>query len=277
MFGIILTSIGAFFDEISSSFGKWEVLHKEENIYTFGFLNMFWVLIIFIILAIVRDNFIFNPQSIPLFIILIILQIAQVYSSLHAIVEADRSTLGFLMIGTVPLLLIVDMILGYEINILSIIGIILIVLAILILFINHGIRKKGIGYVAFSTINAVATISIFKYCITYYNSVEAQEIITSFILLTFLFIMSIWKFKENPLLFLFKKKFLIHSLSKGLGGVIMSIAYVYAPASVITGGRRSFSLLWSIVSGNKYFHEKHLLIKAFSFVLVILGLIFLVI
>lgn len=277
MFGIILTAVGTLFDEISSSFGKWEVIHKRENIYTFGFLNIFWVLIIFIIIAIVKNSFIFNPASIPFFILFIILSAAQGYSTLHAIVKADRSTLGFLNIGTIPLLLIVDNILGYEISFLNLIGICVIVLGLIFLFINHGINKKGVGYVIFSTINAVATISIYKYLITYYNSVEAQQIITCGFLLVFLFIMSIWKYKENPFNFIFKREFFFPSLLKGFGGVLISISYIYAPASIITSGRRALSLLWSIISGNKIFHEKHIIIKTISFIFIILGLIFLVI
>jgi hypothetical protein len=39
MIGIILASLGTLFDEIFLSFGKWEIFHKKENIYTFGFLK----------------------------------------------------------------------------------------------------------------------------------------------------------------------------------------------------------------------------------------------
>ena len=266
MIGVILTFIGTFFGEVASSFGKWEIIHKKENIYTFGFLNTFWPLIIFTIMAIAKNSFLFNPASIPLLSILIVLESAQAYSTLHAIREADRSTLGFIMIGTIPLLLVVDNILGYDINILNMVGISIIVLGLIVLLINHGINKKGIGYVIFSTINAVATISLYKYCITHYNSVEAQQIITAIFLLLFAFIMSMWRYKENPFRFLFKKEFLAQSILSGFGSVASSIAYTFAPASIITSGRRASSILWSIISGNKIFHEKHLVIKIISFI-----------
>lgn len=195
---------------------------------------------------------------------------------MHAVVEAERSTFGFLMVGTIPLLLIVDIFLGYPIDFLSLIGISLIIISLLFLFINHGLSKKGIRYVLFSTVNAVATISIFKHLIMNYNSVEAQQFITSLILLTFLFIMAIWKSRENPLTFIFKKRFLYQSMSRGLGTMFMSFAYLYAPASIITGAKRGTSVLASIFSGNRYFHEKHLIIKIVSFTFVILGLVLLV-
>ncbi|PIZ85944.1 hypothetical protein CO033_00260 [Candidatus Nomurabacteria bacterium CG_4_9_14_0_2_um_filter_32_10] len=276
MVGIILTAIGTFLDEVASSFGKWEITHKKENIYTFGFLNTFWLLIVFIIISLIKDSFLFNIDSIPILGLLIVLEFAQAYSTLHAIEEADRSTLGFIMISTIPLLLVVDKILGYEIDIFNIFGISIIVLGLLILLFNHGINKKGIGYVVFSSINAVATLSIYKYCITNYNSVEAQQIITSIFLLLFLFFMSIWKFKQNPFDSLFKKELLVQSISNGLGGVIISFAYLFAPASIITSGKRASSILWSIISGNRYFHEKHIIVKIISFVFIIIGLTFLV-
>ncbi|HAE36718.1 MAG: hypothetical protein UR85_C0006G0051 [Candidatus Nomurabacteria bacterium GW2011_GWF2_35_66] len=272
MIGIILATLGTFFDEISLSFGKWAVSHNKENIYTFGFLNFFWMLIIFIIFAIAKNSFIFDPASIPLFIVLIILEIAQVYSSLNAIVKADRSTSGFLLIITIPLLLIVDTFLGYKIGIYSLLGVVVIIVGLIILLTNHGLNKKGIWYVIFSAVNAVATISIYKYCITHYNSVEAQQIIISVFMLIFLYIMSVWKSKESPLKYIFKKEFFIRSVSMGIGSVIISFAYLFAPSSIITSAKRASSILWSIISGNHYFHEKHILVKITAFLLIIVGL-----
>ena len=176
------------------------------------------------------------------------------------------------MIGTIPLLLIVDLILGYKIDVLSLIGILVISIGLIILLINHGFNKKGIWYVMFTTVNAVFTISIYKYCITHYNSVEAQQIIVSFFILIFLFIMSSWKSKENPIKFIFKKQFFIQSFSNGIGSVILSFSYLFAPASIITSAKRSSSILWSIVSGNHYFHEKHIIVKIIAFIFIVIGL-----
>ena len=76
---------------------------------------------------------------------------------------------------------------------------------------------------------------------------------------------------------LFKKEFLAQSILSGIGSVASSIAYTFAPASIITSGRRASSILWSIISGNRIFHEKHLVIKIISFVFIIIGLALLVI
>jgi hypothetical protein len=275
MLGIIFIVLGTFLDEISASFGKWEVGHKKESIYTYGFLNYFWVLVFFIILCLFTGNFVFSLQSIPLLIVYLIFEAAQLYSSLHAVVEADRSTFGFIIIGTIPLLLIVDRVMGYDITTFGLVGISIIIFGLLILMLNHGLSKKGIGYVLFSTVNAVITISIYKYLITNYNSVEAQLIITSPILLIFLFVLAKRKSNENPFKFLFKREFIIQSMSRGIAGIATSFAYLFAPASVITSAKRGSSVILSMIAGNRVFHEKHLVIKIISSVFVIAGLVLL--
>ena len=224
----------------------------------------------------VKSSFVFDFNSIPIMIVFIILEIFQVYVSLHATMEADRSTFGFLMIITIPLLLLVDIFLGYKISLMGVMGISVLIIGLIVLLINHGLNKKGLVYVLFTAINAVATISIYKYCITHYNSVEAQYIITLIFILIFLYIMSIVKYKENPLKYLYKRRLFFESFPRGVSGVIVSFAYLYAPASIITSGKRGFSILWSIISGNHYFHEKHLLLKIGSFILILVGLIMLV-
>jgi hypothetical protein len=276
MLGIILVVIGTILDEIATSSGKWNVNNKKESIYTMGFLNLIWVFIIFTLMILVSGNFIYNPNTIFLLALLTILEIIQAYSTLHAIVEAERSTFGFLMVGTIPLLLLVDIYLGYPIDFSNMIGISFIVISLLFLFINHGLSKKGIQYVLFSTFNAVITISLYKYLITNGNSVTAVQFVLNLVLLVCLYFMAIWKYKENPLKFMFKKRFIYQSISKGFSAVFIGFAYIYAPASVITGAKRGASVLTAMVSGNKYFHEKHLVIKIISFTLVVLGLILLV-
>ncbi len=276
MIGMILVVVGTFLDEISTSFGKWEIAHKKESLYTYGFLNYFWILVFAILMILFTGNTQFSMASIPLFILLLILEMAQTYSSLHAVVLAERSTFGFLMIGTIPLLLVVDSLLGYNITVNSMIGISIIIIGLLILLLNHGLSKKGIWYVLFSTVNAVATVSIYKYMITVYNSVEMQIIVTCIVLLVFLFIMAKWKTKENPFLYIFKKEMFIQSVSRGVSGMIMSFAYVFAPASIIISGKRGISVLAAVVSGNRVFHEKRLSVKILSFLFVVAGLIFLV-
>src|SRR3989344_6602778 len=123
MIGILMVAIGSILDEVYSSFGKWNVSHKNESIYSVGFLNLFWGLIFFLAIIIYKGEFIFSIESLGLFLVLIVLEILQVYSSLQATVKANRSDFAFIMVGTIPLTLVVYYILGYDISFLNIIGV----------------------------------------------------------------------------------------------------------------------------------------------------------
>ena len=90
-------------------------------------------------------------------------------------------------------------------------------------------------------------------------------------------IMAFFIAKENPIKFLKKPIFIGQSFSEGIGAVLGSFAYLFAPASIITTAKRSLSVLWSIVAGKVYFHEKHLIIKLMAFTLIIGGLVLLVV
>lgn len=273
--GFVLVIIGALCCEFSVSSGKRDVALHREGLYSYGFLGHLWILVFFVIIALAGGSFVFSAQSIPLLCLFVVLEAAQVYSSLNATVTAHRSTMGFLMVGTVPLLLVVDFLLGYELSVYAVSGVAVIVIGLLVLYINHGLNKKGIGYVLFSMFNAVATISVYKYMITHYNSVAAQQIVTTIVMLGFLYCMAQWKNEGNPLRLLQKRHFLLQSLSQGVGAALFSAAYVYAPASVITGAKRAAGVFWAVVSGNRVFHEKHLIIKMFSLGLVTAGLVLL--
>lgn len=276
MFGVILAFIASLFEETADSIGKKEVIEKKESIYTMGFLNLFWMAILLFIIALARNSFVFAAASLLTFGIRAALEIAQAHMTVLAITKADRSTFGFLRILTLPLLLIADILLGYTIKTNQIIGIGLIILSFIILFINDGIRKNGAGYVLFTAVNAVATLSLFKYNITHFNSVEAEQGIISIIVMLYMFLMAQYIAKENPLRFFKKPVFFFQSASMGIGSAIMSFAYLFAPASIITAAKRSSGVFSAILSGNLYFHEKNFLIKLLSLIFIISGIIFII-
>lgn len=171
----------------------------------------------------------------------------------------------------------VDIAIGSVIGVGQIIGIILIFLAIVFLFINHGVKTRGLGYVIFITVNAVITISLFKYNITHFNAVEAEQFLILLMLSFYFFIMAYKLKKENPFRFFSKPIFLSQSLSEGVSVVLMSFAYLFAPASIITTLKRALNVMWAMFSGSFFFKEKHFLVKAMSFVILVAGLIFLII
>src|SRR3989338_2659827 len=191
MFGIFLLASGAFFSEVGVSLGKEEVARRKENIYTYGFLSLFLSTLAFFVIVLLRGKFLFSLESLPTLSLRIGLEILQAYVSIRAITTADRSTFGFLRVLTIPLLLLVDLALGYSLAINQIIGSGILTLSILFLFLNHGLSSKGIGLVLFSAVNAVILISLFKYDITYYNSVEVEQGIIQVILLIFFALMAL--------------------------------------------------------------------------------------
>ncbi len=274
MLSAILISIGTFFEEISDSIGKVKVSNGEESVFIMAFLSLFWSAIFYILICIFKSEaFIFNFASLPTFITRALLEIIQLYVSVLAIADADRSTYSFVRTMTIPLLLLIDFALGYKIVLLSVVGVVVVLIAILVLFINRKIEKKGMGLVIFSAINAVVTISLFKYNTTHFNSLVAEQLSIVLILLAFFALVSIFKNKENPFIFLSKPIFFLQSFSVGLGGVIESFGYSYGIASIATAVKRSSALLWSLLTGKIYFKEKNISLKFAIMFLLIIGLV----
>ena len=276
MLGILLASIGALFEEISNSIGKRKVESREESPYTMAFLSLFGGTVFLIAVSIIRnDFFVFRLESLPTFSIRAVLEIVQLYVTAFAIVRADRSTFCFLRILTIPLLLFVDALLGYKLGFSGVIGISIIVLTMLVLFSRQEIKKAGAGFVIFSAVNAVFTISLFKYDITHFNSVAAEQLFIYLILLATFFLFAFFRAEGNPCIFLTKPTFILQSFSVGFGGLIESFAYNYGAASLIVAAKRSAAIFWSLLSGRQYFGEKNIIFKiSVSFVLVV-GLVFL--
>lgn len=272
MLGIIFTFFAGIFREIGTSIGKAQVSQKKEGLYTMGFLSLFWVIILFVLFAVlVRGEFVFSFDSLPTLGIRLILEILQAHFSILAIIIASRSTYGFIRILTIPILLIVDFMLGYSVAFSDILGIGIIVLSLIILFINHGIERKGAGIVLFTAINGAATISLFKYNITHFNSVEAEGIIV-FTFVSLYFLVMGRRHGEKPFLSLKHPVFFFQSFSRGIGSIFMNFAYLFGTASVITTAKRAFNVMTAIISGNMYFKEKRFILKAACFILVVLGL-----
>ena len=156
-------------------------------------------------------------------------------------------------------------------------GIGIIILSLFLIFIYHGIRKKGALLTLITAVLAVATLSLYKYNITHYNSVAAEQTIISSVLIIYLWLMAHFKAKENPFGLFRQKIFCYLFLANLAPAFLISYAYAFAPASVILSAYRSSAVFWSIVSGEAYFKEKHLLIKLLCLILLVSGLILLAI
>jgi drug/metabolite transporter (DMT)-like permease len=276
MWGIILASASSAFQEITYSIGKRQVEVGRASLYTFGFLSYLTGTLFILSEGLWNHHLFFSSASLPTFTIRVVLEVLLAYITIHAIVAAERGDFGFVKTLTVPLLLSVDMALGYFVSVRQIIGISIICAAILVLILLKREHIKGFWYLILSAVIAVATLSLYKYDITHFNSVEAEQSILGCILLIFFFCMAAFEYQENPLLFLKRPLFVAQSLAGGLDVLASSFAYFFAPASVILTASRSASVLFAILTGRFYFKEEHFLLRIALFIVILGGLVLLI-
>ncbi len=275
MLGVIITFFSTFFDEIGSVITKVKLNQKQISIYSIGMINYLAVAIFFIMVNIVKWEFKFSSASLPTISIRVIFEIILTTIVFRAVAQADRSTFGFVRVITIPLLLMVDFLLGYKINNWQFIGIGIIIFSLVLIFLLHGIKEQGAWLSLLTAVLAVVTISLYKYDITHYNSVAAEQIIIYLFLIPYLWLMAFFKAKENPFSFFRQKIYCYLSLANLAPALLISYAYAFAPASIILSAYRSSSVFWSMVSGKVYFKEAHLLIKAICLILLVGGIILL--
>jgi hypothetical protein len=276
MFGIILMALGTLMGEANASIAKTEVAAKKESIYTLGFLNTLLGAIIYAMVGITTGNFYLNPASFPTLALRIVLEIFQSHLTLIALITSERSTFSFFRVLTLPLLLLVDVFLGYLIGWTQVIGITFTVGIIFFLFLRKDLSLKGFGPLVITTFIPVITISLYKYHITNFNSVAGEQVVVCLFLAFYFLLMAGIRTKENPIAFLRKPIFMLQSGAEGVGAVLEAFAYQFGPASVILTAKRSTSVLWSILAGHQYFHEHKFGVKLFS-ALVLLGSLYLLI
>lgn len=277
MFGVIIIFFSTFFDEIVNSINKVKLNQGRISVYSIGVINYLAATLFFVIVDVVKWEFHFSRASLPTLIVRAIMEVALSWLALSAVAKADRSTFGFVRVATVPLLLIVDFLLGYKISGWQTIGIGVIIFSLFLVFSYQGVKKQGAWLSLATAVLAVATISLYKYDITHYNSVATEQAIIQLILLVSLTGLAFFKAKENPFGFFKQKIYFFQTLINAVPSFLNSYAYIFAPASVILSAYRSSAVFWSVVFGKVYFKEEHLLIRAVCLILLLGGIILLVI
>ncbi|MBI4993279.1 MAG: hypothetical protein HZC26_04075 [Candidatus Magasanikbacteria bacterium] len=275
MIGVLLIIIGGFFQELFDSLGKMKVSQLKQSTYTMGFLGFFWTTIFFLLIIIIKGKFGFSAASLPFFLTRLFLEVILAHFTVLAVTKADRSTFGFVRVITLPLLLLVDIFLGYNISYFQIIGISLISMVIMFFFLDGKNNKKGGGIVLFTAVTAVITLSLFKYNITHFNAVEAEQFLTHLTLLIYFFFSALFFARENPLRFLFKPACFVQSVSQGLASLLYSFGMDFISPSVFAAVKRSSSIILSAASGFFCFHEKNWLAKLAFLTGLIIGVILL--
>jgi|SRR3989338_8179176 len=275
MLTVLFASLGSFIDEISSSIVKFETDHRKESIYTAGFINMLFGILAFAVIAFFRNSFLFSLASLPTFAVKAILEIFQAWATMNAIEKTDRSSYAFIRNLTIPLLLVVDYLVGFALRPTHLVGIFIIFAIFGIIMLFHIINFRSIGYSLFTAINAVATISLFKYNVTNFNSVEGEQIFTSLILLGYFFLAARFFRGENPLAFLKHKLFLGQGVFHSLASIFASFAIALGNPGIAITAERASAVLAGIISGHNYFQEKKFGAKLWVSLGLIVGLILL--
>lgn len=276
IFAILLSATGNLFGEASLSISKKAVALKLESIYGMGFLNALWAGGMFLTLNIIRRGFDFSLATPWTFAANCVLQIFQAWLTVHAIAKAARSTYAFIRVGTIPMLLLIDIALGYSVSGYQILGMSFLCGTLLLLSMNHGLERRGIWYVVLGAINAAFATAIYKYNISHGNPVETEQFFYAISFIVFFYIMSRrLNPREHPFR-LFKKPLLVlQSATMAVGSLIGSYAYPLATASIVMTADRSASVAWAVISGRVNFKEKHIAIKVAAVIGFIGGLILL--
>lgn len=278
MIGFILTALGTSAEEVGIALGKKSV--QSKKIGTYGLMVLHTLVSIAIFLATVLiwpGAFVFSVLSLPFFLARAFFEVLQMYMSTQALVRSDRTTFAFVRTLTIPLLLAVDVYLGYSLSLLQIVGIVILTLAILAIFSGKQFSKAGIGFVLFSALNAVITISLFKYNISHYNSIAAEQLGILSILALYAIIGRYVSNEPSPFhLVIRDRQVFWQVLAESIGGVLQSFAFLFLPPSILIAVKRSTSVFWSLVSGHFVFHERHFLWKGATVTMLITSLVLLV-
>ncbi len=276
MLGIILAGVSSAFDEIANSIGKKRVSDGLESYYTFGFLTHFLSALLITVAGLLFAGLHFSLDSLATFIPRVIVAILELQLAVIAIAEVDRGSFGFIRLATVPLVLAADLVLGYSLATSQIFGIILIMIPVGALFYLDFSKSRKTILVLLVAILAALDLSLYKYDISHFNSVESEQAIISLIISLYFFLTAALIRGENPLSFLREKIYMVQAGSSGVAYVVNSFAYLYAPASVIMAAFRGFSVLFSVLSGTLYFKERGFFVRASLFIVILIGLVLLV-
>jgi hypothetical protein len=276
MFGILLQIIGTFTEEVSESLGKDNVRRRIEKVWTLGFLNALLALIgLLFIMTFIRGWDAMTMNAWPTFAIRAVLLVVQSVMTIKAIVVAERSTFGFLRVGTIPLILAIDMALGVALSGWQVVGMLCIAATILLLSLNHGLRKKGIGYVLFGTIASAIQLSLLSYNITHGNTVELEQLGVMCLVVPVFYILARQAGEGSPFAALRSRRVFAQSSLHGAAMILGSYAFLYAPASVLLATARGSAVMASVLTGHWFFHERKFSLKIAGFVGCAIGIILL--
>jgi hypothetical protein len=275
MFAMAILFASTLLEETSETLGKNGVKKRRESIVNLAFLTQFWSVIFLLFSTLLGAKLVLNAHSLPILAIRVIVEVFLNYTAALAIVRADRSTIGFMRLLTIPLLLASDVTLGYHISSLQIAGVCVLFVGLAAAFYHnpHGQRGANLGILV--AVFASMSAAMYKWDITHYNSVAAEQIVVYSCVTVFFYFMSLRE-GSSPLQLLLRPATGTQSLANGLGLAIESFAWVFAPASVIVAIKRALAVMWSIIFGQHYFRERHVRQKFYAGAVLVVGLFLLI-
>lgn len=276
MIGILLIVTASLFEEFSTSSAKESITRKIESIPSRVVLVGVWSIFFFGASLLAGAEWRFSAASLPFFIPRLLLEILLAHITVSALARADRSTFGFIRTLTIPLVLGIELALGTALLPSQIAGVTALFFALAVLGMNHALDGKGMRLALLSACISAITLSLFKYDITHYNSVAAEQLLATVIVWLYFLGYAIVKLRENPFRLLRTRRILSESAASGVANLIGSFAYSFAPAAVIVATQRATGVAFSIVAGALRFHERHIGEKFLVLGLTVLGIVLLV-
>lgn len=276
MFALLLMALSNLMGETSDALGKSAMARRIESIYAYAFLNAFWSCIFLVLSCVFLGRaFKFSTQSLPIFLPRVVLEVCISTLGARAMSIADLSTMAFLRLITIPLLLFLDIILGYKISASEVLGIMLIFGTLIFLLGHRSLNPRGGRLIVLIGVLAAISITMYKYDISHYNSVAAEQGLIYMILMAYFTAAAWYHGRERTWGYLFRSRTEAQSLASGLSGALNSFAYAYVPASLALTFSRATEILFATLFGNKVFHEKKLGHKIAALGIVVVALIFL--
>lgn len=259
--GVLLLLFWTLFLEQSSV--KKKKLGAEINSNQISFLTTFITGIVAAIVVFFQNNrtFDLNLLSFTLVVYQVLAAVIFYAISNKAVHYADRSTSAVLSTMAIPLLLLFDMILGYEILSRHIIGVIFLIVVLSYSFLNGQFSTKGIKYVIISNLISVTTITAFKYSVTYFTTTSMMNFLNCFFVSWLFFIVIMRTLGRKGIKQILKPKYMLFGCLHGIGTVLCAAAYSVMISSIVAALKRFLSMMRGILMWKLYFREDNVLRK----------------
>ena len=253
--GIIILVVGCFFLEQSTVLKK--KLGKEIDIHQISFLTMLTTTIFAGIVLFLQNDRTFTRTLLSFFLLIFQILAGVIFTEItnKAIHHADRSTFSVMSTIAIPLLLVSDIFLGYEVSLRQIIGVVILVAMLSYTIFKGDFSMKGMKYVVISNLISIGTIMAFKYSTVHFASTELMNFYNAGCMSILFFIIVCRTKGLRGVKNVFKRKYFWFASLYGVGSILSAAAYKYMIASMVVALKRFLSMMFGVITGKLYFHE----------------------